>query len=377
MLRSCYETDMRFVAGDPRSIRVRWYFVDELTPFLPFETAFYSHNWDSDPKGWNDELGEVVGATRTYADGAPEGNAPGLVVCGTADQFANGLPSYPATPIPTGGLGTPLCCFPASFRTSTWCAALEANLPAGYRIDFTPRAAGPPGVYLTGTPAALLPTGPCTYAGTSAWTLFPSGHVIPVDVVLQVTTDTLQSVTFEPFGLAPAAAYLHTAPWSGLTPITLTGGGTPPGAFAPPAVGLTPVAGPGPVCVSGVGPEWDLYYVNVAAYPGGTYGDRLKPGAYPARASVPCFWAGRAAALRRTSAEGRPVPFTLQIGASRQIRAVFEAIDQLGGPMFVAYLGPAGWDGMATIALLRETATVIPGWVWPLRLQLTWPGAVA
>lgn len=110
LLRSCYSTEFRFYTDDPRTVTVDWYFVDDETPFIPYWTPFGSANWRMTDQQWDDELGEVCGAPRTWRDGSKVGDAAGTNTCGTADQWRNGQPSPPAEPVDLDEFGTPECC---------------------------------------------------------------------------------------------------------------------------------------------------------------------------------------------------------------------------------------------------------------------------
>ena len=108
-LRSCYETDCRFFRDDPRPSRIRWFFVPEDTPYLPFGTIFDSNEWLDVPEG-DIELGEVPGAVRTWVDGSAPYPVLGLQPCGTADQFASGDALPPSPPVQLNQYGGILCC---------------------------------------------------------------------------------------------------------------------------------------------------------------------------------------------------------------------------------------------------------------------------
>lgn len=108
MLRSCYEADVRFYANVPDTCRVRWYFVPLGTPFVPHLNNWLSGNWDSDPKPVCD-LGEQP-LTQAWANGLPPRLWRGDEPCGTEDQWRNGEPLPPETPVEVGPDGTPVCC---------------------------------------------------------------------------------------------------------------------------------------------------------------------------------------------------------------------------------------------------------------------------
>lgn len=91
MLRSCYETEMRLCADEAiPPVKVRWFFVPENAPTLPYLTPFNSLNWHSPKDGDIGPLGEVVGAERTWRDGSDINSRIGSPPRGTASQFLHG-----------------------------------------------------------------------------------------------------------------------------------------------------------------------------------------------------------------------------------------------------------------------------------------------
>lgn len=108
-MRSCYESEVRFYRDDPRTVRIRWYFVPMDTPAHPNPGEFISADNDSDPKG-DGELGEQWSAGRTWADGTGPPWARRGPPCGTAAEWREGLA---APPVPEPGMdrwGRSLCC---------------------------------------------------------------------------------------------------------------------------------------------------------------------------------------------------------------------------------------------------------------------------
>lgn len=110
LLRSCYESEVRFYQDIEDTVRVRWYFVPKGTPFIPYRNNWVSMNWDSDPKPAY-HLGEQPEYGRAWVNGTAVGSAPGLHVCGTEEQWRFGQALPPSSPVPVGPDGTPLCCF--------------------------------------------------------------------------------------------------------------------------------------------------------------------------------------------------------------------------------------------------------------------------
>jgi hypothetical protein len=114
-LRSCYRTRANF-GPDFQSVEIKWYFVDNRTPFLPFPNVFTSLNWTD--RGENVEptnRGEIWAALRPYYAGSKVGDGPGLVPCGPPDWWINGVPAGTPAAI-LDAAGTPLCCFPTFLR---------------------------------------------------------------------------------------------------------------------------------------------------------------------------------------------------------------------------------------------------------------------
>lgn len=100
---------MRFFADTDATTRVRWYFVEPDTPFVPYPNNWVSSNWDDDPKPAY-HLGEQPDAARVWADGTGPIIPEGGPICGTAEQWRTGQALPPATPVPLSPDGVPLCC---------------------------------------------------------------------------------------------------------------------------------------------------------------------------------------------------------------------------------------------------------------------------
>lgn len=111
MLRSCYETTCRFYPDRPDVLtRIVWSFVDDGTPFLPYDNVFTARTWyDNFPVAWP-KLGEVEGAARTYSNGAAIGLPNAIRVCGDGTRFVNGVPYALAGTSPYTWAGQLLCC---------------------------------------------------------------------------------------------------------------------------------------------------------------------------------------------------------------------------------------------------------------------------
>ena len=106
---------MRFYRDDPRTCRVRWFFVSPRSPFVSFANSFVSSNWDSDPKGL-DGIGEVSAEPHPWSHGRPPAVFQEGIFCGTREQWSQGQPLPPAIPTPVDADGVPLCCQPFRAR---------------------------------------------------------------------------------------------------------------------------------------------------------------------------------------------------------------------------------------------------------------------
>lgn len=101
---------MRFFEDDPRTTRVRWYFVPRGTPFVPYPNRWVSSTWDADPKPLED-MGEQF-TSGVWQDGErPPGiPLPPVHLCGTEEQWRFGQAMPPLVPVPLDANGVPLCC---------------------------------------------------------------------------------------------------------------------------------------------------------------------------------------------------------------------------------------------------------------------------
>src|SRR5207249_4742156 len=106
---------MRFYRDDPRTCRVRWFFVSPRSPFVSFANSSVSSNWDSDPKGL-DGIGEVSAEPHPWSHGRPPAVFQEGIFCGTREQWSQGQPLPPAIPTPVDADGVPLCCQPFRAR---------------------------------------------------------------------------------------------------------------------------------------------------------------------------------------------------------------------------------------------------------------------
>lgn len=132
-LRSCYETEVRFYRDIPDTCRVRWSYVPEGTPFVPYPNSWVSSNWDSDPKPLFD-IGELPEYGKPWVDGLPIGTLPQIHVCGTREQWSIGMPRPPAVPVAVDADGVPLCCG-APAPLVFFCLLLQSDPEQELRLD--------------------------------------------------------------------------------------------------------------------------------------------------------------------------------------------------------------------------------------------------
>jgi len=149
VLRSCYDVDMSFYRDNPALLkRVRWSFVPDTTPTLPFAHPFTARNWDLKDPTWP-ALGEQR-APRPYYNGTPPDTPARAGLCGTVDQWQNGALSTDTPPGTWPGTEVPTCCAQPgenfvggvavgakSTVMTTCCASL---LPSTLHLTMTPTA---------------------------------------------------------------------------------------------------------------------------------------------------------------------------------------------------------------------------------------------
>lgn len=107
-LRACYESDVRFYVDSGETTRVRWFWVSEDAPVLPFRTPFGSGSW-ARHKRPHSGIGEVYNPNWDGINGHgvnyPEGGP-----CGTEEQWAGHLTTIDKQATPLDPWGFPLCC---------------------------------------------------------------------------------------------------------------------------------------------------------------------------------------------------------------------------------------------------------------------------
>jgi len=359
-LRSCYETDCVYYRDSPVTARIRWFFVPEGTPVLPFGTAFTSNEWIDEPEG-DQEIGEVPGAARTWVDGSPpfpvDNAGP---PCGTADQFANGAVIADAG-APLNVFGGVACCpLPASPFLQYGCV----NAPDGLWDSYTAVPVG--GDPLTAWAPflgdfALSPDDPCEYQtgiiGTAPATR-ARWHFNVVNLPGTGIALDLERVS------GPVMVWGQAGPqsWDGVSSIQVPVGVSLP-AGAPTSIWIIP----GPPAVAGntcviLGHALPTNIVmRVGAVPWGVIW-RLGPGDYPFAQTGPCtyaarlWWAGlRFPGLPRITWRIASVAGVLP---GPQMSVLLQAPD---GTQYLYLADPGDWDGVTPITLLRQPGLTLLG----------------
>jgi len=108
VLRSCYESEMRFFRDSEQKTKVFWYFVPEDRKAIPFEHDFYSRIYDEEPQ---EEIGELQ-EPRKWIGGQPPCPEAGKGLCGSEDQWQRGASIDDPTPGFWPGTDLPRCCEP-------------------------------------------------------------------------------------------------------------------------------------------------------------------------------------------------------------------------------------------------------------------------
>jgi hypothetical protein len=167
---------MQFDRAGELIIPVRWYFVPDDTPFLPFPHLFGSNNYQT--QGIIDlGPGERWDSPRFYSKGAPPGPLlPTTEFCGPLDWWANGVPST-APSLPTNTLGQALCCIE------------EGGLIFGGTSQVATSTPNEGGLYLGGTSLVTLTslaTGGLLLGGTSVASISTGGLILGGTVLVSL-----------------------------------------------------------------------------------------------------------------------------------------------------------------------------------------------
>lgn len=373
-LRSCYETDARPFRDDETVIRLRWYFVPDGTPQLPFGTIFTSLAWLDEPEG-DSEIGEVPGADRQWTNGdIPSPALPGDHPCGTADDFAQGGLIGNAG-ILTAGLGTPICCFtPAELANPAFCQALETLLPPAYRLSYIPAApaAGQQGP--TAGPVILRRTIPCRYEGTGFGfaNILPGPHAFTIPWHLEFLAPDQYTLGGHAVELPASGGGTNTSRTDPTQAFSIVGDWIP---NSPPynvLYTLTPLW-PGdptlanPLLCPGLSARtWGAYYlvVPVAFNPPGFW--RIVPGTYTLFQSDNCQWQGTVDIQRTRFSPARiRQDVTLDVFPDGSAELVFQFNTMAVIEGRFTWSSEPGWDGNTPLGFLPLSL--------PLGWFLTWP----
>lgn len=167
-IRTPYIARMQFDAAGTIKANVQWYFADPNAPLFTGPHTFGSSNWE-DPERQGFGLGEQWDSSFKRVSGAapfPFQNSGQM--CGTADQFANGVAAG-TSPIRYSS-GVPTCCMKTvgprcqPFNINTLNAAMIMTNAPGFPVLHT---------FLVSAGKALM-----TGGGTAGATLFGSSLTI-------------------------------------------------------------------------------------------------------------------------------------------------------------------------------------------------------
>lgn len=112
LARKEYRTKCRFFKDNPLEVTIRWRRAAPNAPTLGFPTAFMNAEWLDE--GYDQpqlaQVGEVVPADRPYVFGGELVGLDYQHVCGTPEQFLNGVEYDPDRDVVYDEQGLPLCC---------------------------------------------------------------------------------------------------------------------------------------------------------------------------------------------------------------------------------------------------------------------------
>jgi len=108
VMRSAYEADFLFYHDSPKRRKVIWYFVPDNREVIPWAHAFGSQIYERE-FGVDGELGEQFEPVPWRGGQAPCPE-PAKGLCGTEQQWQNGLSISDPSPAAHPGTSVPVCC---------------------------------------------------------------------------------------------------------------------------------------------------------------------------------------------------------------------------------------------------------------------------
>jgi hypothetical protein len=356
-LRSCYETDCDFFQDGSGPTRLRWYFVPEGTPYLPFGTIFTSNEWLDQPEG-DQDLGEVPGADRTWVDGTAPYPVRGERPCGTAEQFARG-DARPTTPALNVYGGLACCPTPDEPFMHVDCAACPGGAWNIYTLIVR-------GVNPAGLGAGSGGSWPLQYNDTCEW----AGPTMRLPNAPGVDKQYRWNLEFAP-GLAKITLeqidpglflFQFFGVWDCLTRLTLTRTANFPawamGAEVTLIPGFAPLPGPG-LC-SNLTTTIGLYTFSTLPVFGTRLQIRPVSGTWPLEHATPCGWQGEMLWVPGDS--GRPrqtVPTELVVGPGGVATLTIRLSATYAFFADLVYQSAPGWSGSVPIALLLTSGASV------------------
>ena len=138
---------MRFFRDSPALTRIRWYFVPNDRPIVPYPTLFSSYAWDDGPTAWDMTAvrgtihqGEQMDNVRPFQQGeAPLTDPDGSHVCGTREQWAGAMDISDQLINGETPMGWPRCCGTAGDDgLALWLNAHDLAQAEGDPVPFWP-----------------------------------------------------------------------------------------------------------------------------------------------------------------------------------------------------------------------------------------------
>ena len=119
--------ECRFFTDSDDTVTVKWYFADDPSKVIPFDTPFASANWYDD-EALNVELGELPLTIPKWSNGATPPTVNPDHICGTQEQWRDGFPSDEFLPGVLYDIhGIPFCCYPMEREPAIGDGGLELD----------------------------------------------------------------------------------------------------------------------------------------------------------------------------------------------------------------------------------------------------------